>query len=376
MGKKHVQNRYHVVDLFAGVGGLSYGFAHRSQFQVLAANEILPAMAESYRLNHPDVQMFEGDIKDISSSVIARGAGVKKLKVDLLVGGPPCQAYSTVGKRLLQDPRAQLFKEYFRLLKELRPKIFIYENVKGLISMDDGELLGTIIDLFASLDYKVQAAVLNAADYGVPQTRERVIVVGTSPEVTFEYPEATHRDPRSPASLLTMSLPAWRTLGDAISDLPEIGPGEEALEYRTEPQNEFQKIMRIRAPKKLLDHNAPNHGESLMRVIRALPEGGGLKDLPKSIRPTSGFPNTYARLWWDRPCTTVTRNLGTPSSSRCVHPHAHRGLTTREGARVQTFPDRYKFVGSRSDRNLQIGNAVPCMLSDVLAQQVLKSLNG
>jgi DNA (cytosine-5)-methyltransferase 1 len=375
MPKVKPQDRWRVVDLFAGVGGLSYGFANRSQFQLIAANEILPAMAEAYRLNHPDVRMFEGDIKELTASVIARESKVKKLKIDVLVGGPPCQAYSTVGKRLLEDPRAQLFKEYFRLLKELRPKIFIYENVKGLISMDGGELLGTIIDLFASLDYKIQAAVLNAADFGVPQIRERVIVVGTAPDVSFEYPEPTHRDPTNSANLLTMSLPVWRTLGDAISDLPEIGAGEEAFEYRSGPQNDFQKQMRRKAPKRLMDHNSPNHGESLMRVIRALPEGGGLRDLPESIRPTSGFPNTYARLWWDRPCTTVTRNLGTPSSSRCVHPHAHRGLTTREGARIQSFPDRYKFSGSRSDRNLQIGNAVPCMLGDVLAHQVLIALD-
>lgn len=366
--------RFRVVDLFAGVGGLSFGFAHNPDFQVIAANEILRQMSDAYQLNHPDVAMFGGDIKDFSASVLRRETSLGTHGIDVLVGGPPCQAYSTVGKRLLEDPRAQLFSEYYRLLKELEPQIFIYENVKGLISMNDGQLLGSIIDLFGSLGYKIRAVVLNAADYGVPQTRERVIVVGTRNELDFSYPEPTHRNPNIAPSFLNMNLPTWRTLGDAIGDLPEIAAGEQSFEYATKPQNEYQRLMRQNSSKCLMDHDAPNHGESLLKIMAALPEGGGLNDLPIELRPKSGFPNTYARLWWDRPSTTITRNLGTPSSSRCVHPHVSRGLTTREGARLQSFPDSYKFSGSRTDRNLQIGNAVPCLLSDALAKEVLKTL--
>jgi DNA (cytosine-5)-methyltransferase 1 len=360
--------------LFAGVGGLSFGFAHRPDFQVVAANEILPEMAAAYRANHPHVAMFEGDIKDFSARALRSKAELGKRTVDVVVGGPPCQAYSTVGKRLLEDPRAQLFKEYFRLLKELKPRLFIYENVKGLISMNEGQLLDSIIDLFESLGYKIQAVVLNAADYGVPQMRERVIVVGTLEGLAFAYPEPTHRDPNAAANMLTMGLATWRTLGEAIGDLPKISAGGASFAYETGPQNEYQRLMRRKAPRRLMDHNSPNHGKSLMRVMDALPEGGGLKDLPDELRPESGFPNTYARLWWDRPSTTITRNLGTPSSSRCVHPHVSRGLTTREGARVQSFPDRFIFSGSRTDRNLQIGNAVPCLLSVALAKEVARTL--
>lgn len=363
-----------MVDLFAGVGGLSFGFAHHPDFRVVAANEILPEMATAYRANHPQVAMFEGDIKDFSARALRRETQLGKQAVDVLVGGPPCQAYSTVGKRLLEDPRAQLFKEYFRLLKELKPRLFIYENVKGLISMNDGQLLESIIELFGSLGYKIQAAVLNAADHGVPQTRERVIVVCTTDSVKFNYPEPSHRNPNITANILNMNLPTWRTLGDAIGDLREITSGGESLDYATKPQNEYQKLMRRHAPRHLMDHNSPNHGELLLRVMDALPEGGGLKDLPDELRPKSGFPNTYSRLWWDRPSTTITRNLGTPSSSRCVHPHVSRGLTTREGARVQSFPDHFKFSGSRTDRNLQIGNAVPCLLSVALAKEVSRTL--
>jgi DNA (cytosine-5)-methyltransferase 1 len=277
---------------------------------------------------------------------------------------------------LLEDPRGKLFQEYFRLLRELRPRVFLFENVKGLLSIAGGDLFGRIMDLIEAESYKPQAVVLNAADYGVPQIRERVFIVGTSDSLDFEFPQATHFDPRAATPLFRQTVKPWLTLRDAIGDLPLIEAGEESFEYSTEPQNEFQRRMRRRAPRKLSDHNAPSHGSKLTRIMDALPEGGGVTDLPPRLRPSSGFPNTYARLWWDRPTTTITRNLGTPSSSRCIHPKVSRGLTTREGARVQSFPDRYKFYGSRTERNLQIGNAVPALLSEALARQVLTALEG
>lgn len=363
-----------VVDLFAGVGGLSYGFAHRSEFQVVAANEILPPMAEAYRVNHPEVKMYEGDIKDFGRSNLRSDLGLRVGEVDIVVGGPPCQAYSTVGKRLLRDPRGKLFQEYFRVVRELKPQMFVYENVKGLISMSDGDLLATIVELFGSLKYSIKVMLLNSADFGAPQIRERILIVGARTGLDFNFPEPSHRDPEQKLSLFGRLLPTWRTLGDAIGDLPLIKAGEESFEYVCKPQNEFQVRMRRGAPKRLADHNAPNHNANLVRLMEALPEGGSPRDIPQQLRPKSGFPNTYCRLWWDRPSTTITRNLGTPSSSRCIHPFVARGLTTREGARIQCFPDSYRFVGSRSERNLQIGNAVPTVLSDAVAQQVLDAL--
>jgi len=362
-----------VVDLFAGVGGLSYGFSKNRKFEIVAANEILAPMAEAYRQNHPEVKMYEGDIKDFGRNLIRRDMGILVGEVDLVVGGPPCQAYSTVGKRLLDDPRGQLFQEYFRVLKELKPRAFIFENVKGLISMSGGELLPTIVEKFESLGYAVKWDLLNAADYGVPQTRERVIIVG-SIDGDFIFPKQTHGDPESQVFKIGNLLP-WLTLGDAIGDLPFIGSGEESFEYSTLPQNDFQKQMRIGAPSKIRDHNAAVHNLDLLRMIHALPEGGSPLDIPQSLRPKSGFPNTYSRLWWGHPSTTVTRNLGTPSSSRCIHPYADRGLTTREGARIQCFPDSYIFHGSRTDKNLQIGNAVPTFLSKALSSQMQKLLS-
>lgn len=360
-----------IIDLFAGVGGLSYGFAHDTAFEIVAANEILPNMAKAYELNHPTVKVYCKDIKDFGIKDLNKDFGIKEGEIDLVVGGPPCQAYTTVGKRLIDDPRGKLFQEYYRVLKEIKPKVFLFENVKGLLSMQGGELLATIISLFESLEYKVTYRVLNAADFGAPQIRERVIIIGTKLKTNFFYPEPTHYNPEEiNNSLLYPNLSPYLKLSDAISDLPFIKSGEESFDYSSKPNNDFQKKMRENAPLRLQDHNAPNNNKNLIEIMENLPDGGTPNDLPEEMRPKSGFANTYCRLWWNRPCTTITRNLSTPSSSRCIHPKAPRPLTTREGARIQCFPDDYIFFGSRSDKNLQIGNAVPTFLSTALKESI------
>jgi len=357
-----------IIDLFAGVGGLSYGFAKDDSFEIIAANEILSDMANAYKLNHPTVKMYCKDIKDFGFKDLQEDLSIKKGEIDLVVGGPPCQAYSTVGKRLIDDPKGKLFQEYYRILKEINPKVFLFENVKGLLSMQKGELLKTIISLFESLGYKVEFKVLNSANYGVPQVRERVIIIGTKLNKFFNYPKITHTD--EGINLFNTNLKSFLTLSEAISDLPFIKSNEESFEYSSEPKNEFQKLMRKNEPKKIMDHNAPKNNENLVKIMELLPDGGTPKDLPEELRPKSGFGNTYCKLWWNRPSTTITRNLSTPSSSRCIHPKAPRPLTTREGARIQCFPDEYIFYGSRSSKNLQIGNAVPTFLSIALKDSI------
>lgn len=367
------QEKFKVLDLFAGVGGLSYGFAHDDNFEIVAANELLPDMAKAYSLNHPTVKVYNCDIKDFGLRNLKRDLKINKGDIDLVVGGPPCQAFSTVGKRLIDDPRGKLFQEYFRVLKELDPKVFLFENVKGLLSMQKGELLETILTLFESLGYTVQYKILNAANYGVPQMRERVIIIGTKLNQPFQYPQPTHCN-ESDKNIFNVALQPYLMLCEAISDLPYIKSNEESFEYRTSPNNNFQKLMRKNAPEKLMDHNAPNNNENLVKLMESLPDGGTPLDLPKELRPKSGFKNTYCRLWWERPAPTITRNLSTPSSSRCIHPKAPRPLTTREGARLQCFPDDYIFYGSRSSKNLQVGNAVPTFLSVALKNSIKKHL--
>lgn len=371
-----MNKKLNIVDLFCGVGGLSYGFEHNDNFKIVAANEMLPNMAKAYSLNHPSVKIYIDDIKNFGIDRVKKDLENSVNDIDIIVGGPPCQAYSTLGKRLMNDPRGKLFQEYYRVLKEFNPKFFLFENVKGLLSMHNGELLETIIILFESLGYKVQYKLLNAADFGVPQIRERIIIIGSKLKNNFQYPLPTHCEQKKmPKNLFKNIFKPYLTLKEAIGDLPFINPGEESFKYASEPQNEFQKMMRMNAPKKLMDHNAPNNNSRMIKMMELLPDGGTPEDLPRELRPKSGFKNTYCRLWWNRPSTTITRNLSTPSSSRCVHPKAPRPLTTREGARIQCFPDSYQFCGSRSDKNLQIGNAVPTFLSNALAEAILYHFN-
>ena len=226
--------------------------------------------------------------------------------------------------------------------------------------MNNGNLFKEVQKCFEEIGYELKYQVLNAADYGVPEIRERVILVGTKGINDFEYPLPTHGTEKG--------LKPYVTLEDALSDLPIMESGEEKTEYASEPKNDFQKF--VHDCDKLRDNQSPKNGEHLIRLMKALPDGGSKEDLPEELRPKSGFGNTYAKMWWKRPAPTITRNFACPSSSRCIHPRDSRALSTREGARLQSFPDTYKFYGSTSMKNLEIGNAVPPLLSIALAKQV------
>ena len=354
--------KYNVIDLFAGVGGLSYGFAHNPNFNIIFANEYEKDIAKAYTLNHPGVNMINEDIRNLTKKRILEATEGKT--IDVLVGGPPCQSYSTLGKRQMDD-RAWLFEEYCRILSFVKPRLFLFENVSGLLSMQGGKLIDVIKERFLKLGYEVQIQLLNAVDYGVPQYRERVILVGMRGTNCFKYPAPTHGDGKG--------LLPYVTLEDALSDLPSIKSGGCATKYKTKPKNAYQEWLRENSTS-LEEFEAPKNGERIRAIMEALPDGGSKEDLPEEIRPTSGYGNTYAKMWWKKPAPTMTRNFATPSSSRCIHPKDSRSLTTREGARLQSFPDDYKFYGSRSRKNLEVGNAVPPLLSVALAKQVVKAL--
>jgi DNA (cytosine-5)-methyltransferase 1 len=358
-----------IFELFAGVGGLSYGFSKLPGFEIVLANEIESDIAKAYSLNHPEVKMLNMNISDITEETLLSKLGDKG--IDLVVGGPPCQSYSTLGKRQM-DERANLFMQYIRILKVLKPKAFVYENVTGLLSMEGGNLFKRILREFSDLGYDVKHEVLNAVNFGVPQIRERVILVGFLGENIFEYPKITHSIDGNLS--LFSDLKSAVTLEDAIGDLPRIKSGERGYEYNLSIKNEFLDF--VRDSDQLTEHYAPKNGKNLQLIMEMLLDGQGKDDLPLNIRPTSGFGNTYAKLWWKRPSTTITRNFSTPSSSRCIHPIDSRALTIREGARLQSFPDSYKFYGSESMKRLEIGNAVPPLLSLAIAKQVIKLFEG
>lgn len=358
------------IDLFCGAGGFSTGIA-RSGFQVVFANDIDKDACQTYRMNHPETLLYEGSISDLTGKAILDMLGLPPGSIDLIVGGPPCQGFSTIGKKDERDPRNSLFLHYLRTVKEIEPKIIVFENVSGFKGLYGGRIFEKACEKMAELGYNVEAKLLNALHYGAPQNRTRTFIVGYSPGIRFEWPLPTHGDETD--TLFGDSLEKPLTLRDAIGDLPPVRAGETASDYLCPPQNPFQEARRKNNPK-LMEHTGPNHGEKLLQIIRMVPPGGSILDVPKRFRPRGYFANTYARLRWDEPSPTITRNFGTPSSSRCIHPEADRGLTTREGARIQTFDDDYIFWGSRASKNLQIGNAVPPLLAEAIGIAAYKSL--
>lgn len=351
-----------VADIFCGAGGLSYGFSHNNFFDMVWANDIDKDALDSYALNHRNVRVMHSDIIDIDRDKLL-GYG----KIDILLGGPPCQSYSTLGKRKM-DKRAHLFEEYIRVLRILKPKMFIFENVVGILSMQKYTLFTKICEEFQTLGYKIYYKILNAAHFGVPQIRERVFVVGICKKIClqdFIFPSATHKHSSDLTNLLNFT-----TLQDAIGDLPIIKSGENGDKkgYLFEPNNDFLRF--VRKSRILQEHSSPKNNPNLVKIMQTLKDGQCKDDLPQNIRPKSGYTNTYAKMWWLQPAPTITRNFSTPSSSRCIHPRDSRALSIREGARLQSFPDDYKFIGRDNSKKLQIGNAVPPLLSIAIAKAV------
>ncbi|HEL2459649.1 DNA cytosine methyltransferase [Streptococcus suis] len=375
-----------VVDLFSGAGGLTFGFQKknkngvfiaRNDFNIAFANEFDNNAAEAFRKNYPNIPMIHDDIANLTPKYL-ESCNIDINNVDLVIGGPPCQSFSTVGKRQY-DNRAKMYREYRRLLSFIQPKMFVFENVYGLLTMkndQNGPVIRNIKESFQDLSsfgdvkgYNIHIARLNAKDYGVPQNRERVFLIGIRTDLKLKS-EWSFPVP------ITAEKPI--TLREAISDLPKLGNNETTNNYSVAPLSEYQRLMRGDC-ETLSNHTSRNHGERLRDIMAALEEGQGKNDinrmveegrLSKDLYLTSGYANTYGRLWWDRPSTTITNNLSTPSSLRCIHPEQDRALTAREGARIQSFPDNYQFVGGLQAINMQIGNAVPPILSIHLANSI------
>ena len=349
--------KYNVVDLFCGAGGFSLGLKDTNRFSSILANDNDKDMCKAYSLNFSNTKVLSKCISDINFVDLKR-----KDAIDVIIGGPPCQAYSLSGKRLKDDPRATLFLEYYRAIDIIRPHVFVYENVKGLFSYQKGIVYNQLQELFQQIGYELSINFVNAVNYGVPQSRERIFIVGYRKGLIYSFPR------------ISQSLKPL-TIKDAISDLPIIKSNECSINYFSKPKTNYQKLMRKNAPENLMDHKSSKHNQKFIDMMSYLPEGGLKEDLPYKLRPKSGYANSYGRLWWNKPSTTITRNFGTPSSARCIHPKTDRALTTREGARLQSFPDHFKFYGSRAKRNLQVGNAVPPLLAKQIGKSISKCLD-
>ena len=378
-----------IVDLFSGAGGLTFGFQYKvkkdkfvrnRQNKILFANEYASQTAQAFHNNFPDIPLINDDIANITIRSIL-DMNVDLENIDLVIGGPPCQSYSTVGKRQY-DKRARMYREYIRLLGILKPKMFIFENVTGLLSMkndNDEPVLDDIKNMFSDiygnkrLSYAIKQKVLNAKNFGVPQSRDRVFIVGIRQDLDiscWEFPKEKYGDGKGKLPYLTVE--------DAISDLPYLSEGETVTKYTLPPQNAYQALMRGNCVN-LADHFIGTYGDKIRTVIRNVVQGEGKRYfnslidkglLDKKYYLTSGYNNTYGRLWWNKPSTTITNSFGTPSALRCIHPLQNRALSTREGARLQSFPDWFCFCGNKYEKNSQVGNAVPPLLAIALAKQV------
>jgi DNA (cytosine-5)-methyltransferase 1 len=369
--------RMRVLDIFCGAGGPSYGFEQTGDFVTVGGIDLLPDRVATFTSNHEHAVGLAGDIRATSPSAIRAIIG----EVDVIVGGPPCQGFSSIRpfRNLTEsDPRNSLVEHYVLMLSELQPRWFVFENVVGLVTHEDGEKLKAILAAFSEMGYAVSWRIINAASFGVPQNRERVVIVGNRVGVNFVWPTPTHyvkyRSMAGRRGEIISSIPLESgvlkpavTLMDAIGDLPPVESGEEVTTYRDAPgTTEFQRTIRDGAME-LTWHRATKHSEKMMEIIRHA--GSSINDLPPGM-VTSGFSSCYSRLDADRPSNTITVNFVHPSSNRCIHPFQHRALTPREGSRIQTFPDTFTFKGTTAQVVKQIGNAVPPMLGRVIAEAI------
>ena len=328
MSKKTIKG----IELFGGGGGLALGL-EKAGIKTVAVVEFNHEACETLRHNRPNWNVIEGDIHDVSFTEYRN-------KVDFVSGGAPCQAFSYAGKKLgFGDTRGTLFSEFARCIEEVNPKMFLFENVRGLISHDNGRTFETIKHTFENLGYTIQYKVLNACYYGVGQKRERLIMVGIRNDLIdmteFTYPEADDK---------------WTTLREALKDCP-ISEGQ-------------------------------SFSENKRKVMELVPPGGCWVDLPedvakkymgKSYYSGGGRRGMARRIAWDEPCLTLTTSPSQKQTERC-HPDETRPFTVREYARIQSFPDDWEFQGTISEQYKQIGNAVPVEMARRVGVEIVKAL--
>jgi len=369
-----------ILDLFCGTGGFSYGFEQTGNYQVVCGIDLLPDRIATFAVNHAAAKAICCDIKSISIDELCTGCP----KPEVVIGGPPCQGFSSIRPfRTLteRDPRNNLF-EYFALFVDaLRPRCFVMENVVGLLTNQRGRSLKGVLSVFENVGYSISWRVLNAALYGLPQRRERFILVGTKEGVTFEWPEPTHylKGAKSMAGrfgqkcevspLFCDDLKPANTVMGAIHDLPALASGESATDYRDDVEpTDYERQLRGDC-KVLTLHEATRHSRKMLEIIKHA--GYNISSLPKGL-VSSGFSSCYSRLEPDLPSVTLTVNFVHPASNKCIHPTQDRALTPREGARLQGFPDAFEFMGTRAQIVKQIGNAVPPLFGRIIGNSLAR----
>lgn len=330
-------NKYTYIDLFAGAGGLSLGFSNKG-FSNIFSVEINPVFCKTYKLNFPTHRLIQKDISVIKDEEIINL--VNKNEVDVIIGGPPCQGFSmagNIGRKFLDDPRNTLFKEFARFISIIHPKIFVMENVARLYNHNNGKTREEILKTFLSLGYHTECKVLNVADYGVPQIRNRIVFIGTSLKKThILFPKSKY------------SKDTYITIKDAIDDLPPLKSGESSM---------------------IPNHVAMRHSEQMLNKMSYVKDGGTRNDIPINFRPLKGDVRKYIRYNSQKPSVCITGDM-----RKVFHYNQNRALTVRELARIQTFPDNFIFEGSTIAQQQQVGNSVPPLFAEVLADVVKEML--
>lgn len=349
-----------ILDLFSGAGGFSYGMEKNKHFKTAIALDFNEKALQTFKKNMPNTITITGDITDdkIKKEVIKLS---KQKKVNMIIGGPPCQGFSLKGKKLgLDDPRNFLFKEYLSFVEELKPDVFVIENVKALLSTSAGWFKEQIITKVTEMGYFVECGVLTASDFGVPQSRQRAIFI-CSRNKKIELPK--------PFKNKTV------TVRDAIYDLAYLNSGEGSFEqdYVTNPNSKYQEMMR-KGSKKVYNHVASNHADIAIQKLKMIPPECGKEFLPQEMLGNQKFNGTWGRLKWDSVSPTIDTRFDASSNGTNNHPFLHRAITPREAARLQSFDDKFIFIGSKVFVREQIGNAVPPLLAKAIADQIFKEI--
>ena len=361
-----------VIDLFSGCGGLSLGFLQNG-YTIKNAVEFDKNIANSYKMNHPNVEVIIDDIKNLDETNIFH-----KGDADVIIGGPPCQGFSMAGARIrdgfIDDPRNYLFKHYFNIVKTVMPEVFIMENVKGILTMQEGKIFEEIIKLFSNPKllnghvYDLHYKIVKSIDFGIPQKRERMILIGIkSNGINFEDLW------KKTINEIKQDLPSYFnivTVKDAISNLPKTSKTGEI--ENPKPVTDYQKY--LSSTKSIItNHTQTNHSKLAVERMSKIASGENYKVLEENIK--SVHSGAYGRLSWDDQAPTITTRFDTPAGGRFIHPTENRTLSPREAARIQSFPDDFVFYGNKTSINKQIGNAVPPKISYFLARLTKNILN-
>lgn len=368
-----------VIDLFCGAGGLSEGLL-QAGIQPVAGVDFDKHSVATYRHNHPGVPVIEGNVEEVTGEQLMEVAGSRD--IDLIAGGPSCQGFSTHGKRMQDDPRNFLFKHFVRLVDEVRPKIFLMENVKGMLTYEKGAFRRQIEAAFDEIGYRTDFAHVLAANYGVPQMRHRILFIGTRlDDVKLSFPPCTH-------GFDNPNLKPFVTVNEAIGDLPLIANDytREKRPYSCAPQNSYQIYCRTGAPQDVTLHVGRPLSTQAQTMANYIGQGEGLRAVPvnalpdrfKKMRTISNgalrrdCTTLYHRLSPDKPAYTITCNYRNVASGPFLHPWEDRSISHREAARLMSFPDHYQFVGASFPR--QIGNAVPPLMAKAIGTKIVQML--